>query len=244
MDIKEMIFNEFDFSKILKVESIKRNLMPAINNFHNSLTSKDGLLYMSDNFSARKIEVTCRVFAKSKEELEEKRILIAEKLYSDTPKFLRLRGIKHAYLAKVDGEVEFNPFKLRRAEIVIHFICYDPFGYGDEIRIKKILSEEVRFDYRGNIPTKPFVKVMIKQQTNNLTIRLKESEENIVISHPLNAYDVVTIDFENEVVFVNNSITMTAISYDSIFFNIKKGLNTLTVNPHSDFEVQFFERWL
>lgn len=84
----DMIFNDIDFTPYLKVENIRRDILPPRSIFSKKIPGRLGHRFIKVEMEPRTIEVDVRLIERNRKAVQEKVRQIAGMLHTTEPKFL------------------------------------------------------------------------------------------------------------------------------------------------------------
>lgn len=152
-----MIFDGYDFSHLLKVEEIRRPLMPPVSNDTVSVNG-DGVRTASVKLEAGEIEVEVRIIERSKADYEKARREIGGRLFGRTPRKLVLHDAPDIYnMAYVKDSTDVDKL-LNTGGVTLRFHCDDPVSYGME-QSRVCEGGTVWCNVGGNYKTAPVIVV-------------------------------------------------------------------------------------
>ena len=235
-----MIFNNIDFTEYFIVENISRSVLPPISTRTAKISGKVGNRFIKNELGSLNIDVSIRVIAKDRKDLQEKTRDLATKLHTDELKKLYLDDEpERYYLAILTGNTDVKKIGMTGATI-LSFYCPDPLCY-DETKIENITSSDILNS--GTYETTGTITVEITEATDHIEATLVETGEYVRVDHDFIVGDTVTIDLENEMVYKNGFSIMQACHLESDFFDIPTGEFLISVNT-GDATLEFAERWL
>ena len=160
-----MIFNDIDFSTIVKVEDIRKSLLPPLTNTLKKIPGKRGNKFIRNEMGAGLVEIDIRLITA---DIEAKVRELAGKLYTDEPKKLIYKD-KYNY-AILDGDTKLERM-LYTGFATLNFICPDPVDYG-----QTITAGIGTLNNNGTSPATGTITVEITEPVSNLQVALNTGE--------------------------------------------------------------------
>ncbi|WP_437131271.1 distal tail protein Dit [Peptostreptococcus russellii] len=241
---EDLIFNDYNLSEILKIESVQRNLLPTFSTYSQKVAGIDGELFQSSKLEPLEIEVRARAFVENKNKLYQLRRFLAGKIYTRYPAKLEFKGNEDLYyMAIPKGDIKFINNR-KNAEFIITFIAFDPIANGKTVTVKNS-GNKIRLNYEGTYETSGILKLILEEKTNQIIVRDNNTFEHVkLINLKAQEGTKITIDYTQKRVTVNSNFAMTNVDYSSVFTNIKQGPNELLLPNNCSAELTFMERWL
>lgn len=255
----QLIYNGFDLSKYIFVDSITKYVSPKLK-FQQANTSI-GSYVQGYGFEPFVIRVNASILANKPHEIAQARRIIAQALMSFTPEKLLLpddTGIY--YKALYIGGSEVGAFT-QAPDITLEFLVPDPIAYGghheERVQTHKDGTTEDIMLVGGTYPTKPKITIACDPSFYPMEIANKTTGKKISFVEDFKGNQVVTIDCELERVSVstvapnpNGGEMLKANTHDiplfleSDFFDIKDN-DILYHSPTiSAYTIEWDERFL
>lgn len=255
----QLIYNGFDLSKYIFVDSITKYVSPKLK-FQQANTSI-GSYVQGYGYEPFVIRVNASILANKPHEIAQARRIIAQALMSFTPKKLLLpddTGIY--YKALYIGGSEVGAFT-QAPDITLEFLVPDPIAYGghheERVQTHKDGTTEDIMLVGGTYPTKPKITIACDPSFYPMEIANKTTGKKISFVEDFKDNQVVTIDCELERVSVstvapnpNGGEMLKANTHDiplfleSDFFDIKDN-DILYHSPSiSAYTIEWDERFL
>lgn len=230
----DFIFNSVDVSKYVVVEDIRRILVSTKNSFED-FGHKNGSMFLKKKLGSKIIEVDVRLIERVfKKKLNEIKDILLDALIVDSPKKLELRDYPDRYeLCLLDGDIDFNKF-LDTGFITLKFINPDGIFYSK--------TESKTLENKGNLPT-PFI-IKGTFSTSLVTVVDKNTLKKLTIDGTSKIGHSIVINMEDETVTINGTLSMDRVSFDSDFFYLNKGLNTIEVKGIATPSYSHRARWM
>lgn len=240
---RDLFFNDYDFSSIVKVERIERKLLPTITSTTKNILGRNGNLFLGNRLEPLVFKVTCRIFKNKNQTLEDIRLVLAEKLYTKSPKLLYLRNEKYPYLAIVDGTQDYDQKRNLTAQIVINFVAYDPISYGEN-KIITANNSKFEFVYSASAVSSGVFELVVDKELSEIVITDNVNYSKLKLIHKFKQGNKVKIDCINKEITVNNNKMMHILDFDSDFFEIQKGSNIYLLSDGVSGKLTYTERWI
>lgn len=255
----QLIYNGFDLSKYIFVDSITKYVSPKLK-FQQANISI-GSYVQGYGFEPFVIRVNASILANKPHEIAQARRIIAQALMSFTPEKLLLpddTGIY--YKALYIGGSEVGAFT-QAPDITLEFFVPDPIAYGghheERVQTHKDGTTEDVMLVGGTYPTKPKITIACEPNFYPMEIANKTTGKKICFVEDFKSNQVVTIDCELERVSVstvapnpNGGEMLKANTHDiplfleSDFFDIKDN-DILYHSPSIDaYTIEWDERFL
>lgn len=255
----QLIYNGFDLSKYIFVDSITKYVSPKLK-FQQANTSI-GSYVQGYGYEPCVIRVNASVLAYKPHEIAQARRIIAQALMSHTPKKLLLPDDTGLYYkALYIGGSEVGAFT-QAPDITLEFLVPDPIAYGghheERVQTHKDGTTEDIMLVGGTYPTKPKITIACEPNYCPMEIANKTTGKKICFVEDFKSNQVVTIDCELERVSVstvtpnpNGGDVLKANTRDiplfleSDFFDIKDN-DILYHSPSIDaYTIEWDERFL
>ena len=194
-----------------------------------------------NKLAAKTIQVEVFIKADSETDLRLKVREIAAWLYTQEVKPLTYDfESDKTYYAILQGDTDLQEV-LKYGRGTINFLCPDPFAYGDVI--DSALGASVT--YLGTAPTYPTYTVTFSASASNWQLT-QGSGQYIKVVDNFIAGDVLVINTQTGKITVNGQLSLNILDFNSVFFPLEKGVNTLTVTPSSvsTTNINYTEKWL
>ncbi|MDY4128702.1 distal tail protein Dit [Peptostreptococcus porci] len=240
---RDLFFNDYDFSNIVKVEKVERKLLPSIASTSKNILGKNGNLFLGNRLEPLVFKVTCRIFKNKNQTLEDIRLILAEKLYTKSPKLLYLRNEKYPYLAIVDGTQDYEPKRSSTAEILINFVAHDPYSYGEN-KIITANNNKFEFNYSASAESKGIFELVVDRDVSEIVITDNVYFSRLKLIHKFKQGNKVKVDCIKKEITVNNNKMMHILDFDSDFFEIQKGTNKYLLSEGVSGKLTYTERWI
>lgn len=227
--MEDMIFNDITFDSLLKVENIRRSMMPP-----REVKKVKRPTYIGDRLSrvempGTTIEVDVRMYTDNIRSTRDRVRQVAALLNTTAPVKLILRDQPLLYnMAILSGETEMDRL-LTSEETTLSFYCADPFAYP---LINKTISIGATTTVINNgAEAMPGIfTITADKSTTFLRLNHYELGEYIYVKHNFVSGDIIVIDLEKESVYKNGLSIMEDVYLESDFFRLPKGESTLNLN--------------
>lgn len=238
----DMIFNDIDFTPYLKVENIRRDILPPRSIFSKKIPGRIGHGFIKVEMEPRTIEVDVRLIEKNRKAVQEKVRQIAGMLHTTEPKKLILRDEPTRYnIAILSESTDIEKF-VNTGFTTLRFLCLDPLFYSIEKNIIQ-LGQSTTIYNNGTYPSKGIIKIEITEETDHLEVTLLNTGEFLYIDDNFDVGDIVVIDLEKEYVTKNGYSAMPNLYLESDFFELPVGDFEITISNGNGI-LEFRERWL
>lgn len=216
----------------LKLSQVERGVLPPIKN--NTQTLKFGEFFYTSGLEPRVFEVTCFLDSPNLFAFQEALREIGGWLYSTTPQKLIFDEEDDVYyMAILDGDSSVTQ-ELVHGEIVLKFICYDPYAYSDVVT--KVEDKE-QFGYIGTADTYPTI---LLTGVNNPFISFNNAPP-LLINYSCEKTPIL-IDCKKGYISSGGKNILPYLHLGSNFPKIIPGINTVTSNAH--FLITYNERYV
>ena len=242
---RDLIFNGYNFSRILYVEEVRQ---PFASPIQNTLirTGSTGARQVARLTDSKVIEVDIRLIEKDRNKVEKVKEEIKKRMVTDKPKKLILRGVKHFNMAILDGMMDFSKFHYT-GFTTLTFLNPRGISYGDYKKMTVKDGDQVF--YEGTLPVKPVIKAKSNSGANQVIFNLEESDSVLRALTDGGAREVVFGEYSEELnhlekLTIDGNLAMTKWPYTSEFFTLKHGINTIRLNGTNQAELMFWECYL
>lgn len=238
----DMIFNDIDFTPYLKVESIRRDILPPRSIFSKKIPGRLGHRFIKVEMEPRTIEVDVRLIERNRKAVQEKVRQIAGMLHTTEPKKLILRDEPTRYnIAILSESTDIEKF-VNTGFATLRFLCLDPLSYSIEKNIIQ-LGQSTTIYNKGTFNTTGTINININNNTNYLEVLLVETGEKIYIEDNLTTGDKILINLQDEYVKKNDALIMDKLHIISDFFELPVGKFTIKLSSGTG-TLEFREVWL
>lgn len=201
----QLIYNGFDLSKYIFVDSITKYVSPKLK-FQQANISV-GSYVQGYGYEPFVIRVNASILANKPHEIAQARRIIAQALMSHTPKKLLLPDDTGLYYkALYIGGSEVGAFT-QAPDITLEFLVPDPIAYGghheERVQTHKDGTTEDVMLVGGTYPTKPKITIACEPNYCPMEIANKTTGKKICFVEDFKSNQVVTIDCELERVSVS-----------------------------------------
>lgn len=237
----DMVFNNIDFDTHVKVEQIRRDLLPPRTVISTKIPNTIGSKFARLEQGVRAIEIDIRLIENDRQAVQEKVRVLAGLLHTDEPKKLILRDDTRYNLAILSDTTPLEKL-LFTGFTTLTFLCLDPLAYSsNEKTIALGASTEITND--GTYEVGGVVTVNVSSSISYLELLSFEKGEKVYIEDSFIAGDLVIIDLTNEFVKKNDVLIMDKVHIISDFFKLPVGTSTLKLSSGTGTLV-FREAWL
>lgn len=230
-------FNFKNLSNLVVVESIHRYIIPMTEYRDVGISGKPGRMLMRNQLGSRQIRLGIRFIEDTYEQVQERVYELAPLLYSDKPQMLRLRDTDLYNIALLTESTEISKMiETGYGELV--FTCFDPFSYGETKDFTLGASTFINnlgFEAVG-------VFLLTTSSVNQIKISLN-NQRHIILYGPFANGGQLSINTEQEMVYLNGNLINSWIGYESDFFNIPSGESTIQLVGATG-RLEIVERWL
>lgn len=233
-----MIFNEINLSNLLIVEEIRRPFtLPS--DFVALETVKGYQRFYKRKPISYSIEVEIRVIDDTFKSVQETEEYLRSILYTDRPAKLELRDQPGRYnWAVCQSELfEINEYT---GFAELEFRCFDPYTYSKNKQSKQV-SQTNHIENKGRFETYPVFNLR-PNSTGNILIKSQATQEQLKITGRYAPNNRLIIDCSNESVRLDNNNALELLSFESDFFSLKKGWNTIELTGATG-TIEWRERW-
>lgn len=236
-----MIYDGFDFSPYLLVESIERPFLPKVDVSTDNVDGMNGSVLRSVRLDEGEVKVKVRMIRPYEEEyglaggFEKLRRELSGRLFRETPCKLVLEDAPDVYyMAMLSKDTMINDLVFTRTA-TLYFVCPDPVTFGME-HTRRSDGGLIHCNVGGNWKTAPVIEVSYEYSDAIVYVDGKPLRALGSISgeHPL------TFDCVNHVTKKGEAPVMLSIFDD--YPDWKPGNHT--VECEHPFEVRWVERWL
>lgn len=201
----QLIYNGFDLSKYIFVDSITKYVSPKLK-FQQANISI-GSYVQGYGYESFVIRVNASILAYKPHEIAQARRIIAQALMSHTPKKLLLPDDTGLYYkALYIGGSEVGAFT-QAPDIILEFLVPDPIAYGghheERVQTHKDGTTEDVMLVGGTYPTKPKITIACEPNFYPMEIANKTTGKKISFVEDFKSNQIVTIDCELERVSVS-----------------------------------------
>ena len=238
----DMVFNNIDFTSLIKVEQIRRSVLPPqiINSY--KIPGKIGNKFSKVDMGTALIEVDIRLIEKTRMNVQDKARELAGLLHATEPKELHLRDEPTRYnLAILSDSTNLEKF-LFTGFTTLNFLCVDPLAYSKEKNMIE-LGPSTTILNSGTYEASGIITVYINSSVSYLEALLLESGEKVYIGENFVAGEIVIIDLENELVKKNDNLIMNKVHVISDFFKLPVGEFTINLSSGTGI-LEFRKAWL
>lgn len=238
----DMMFNDIDFTPYLKVENIRRDILPPRSIFSKKIPGRLGHRFIKVEMEPRTIEVDVRLIERNRKAVQEKVRQIAGMLHTTEPKKLILRDEPTRYnIAILSESTDIEKF-VNTGFATLRFLCLDPLSYSIEKNIIQ-LGQSTTIYNKGTFETTGTINININNNTNYLEVLLVETGEKIYIEDNLTTGDKILINLQDEYVKKNDVLIMDKLHIISDFFELPVGKFTIKLSSGTG-TLEFREVWL
>jgi predicted phage tail component-like protein len=216
----------------LKVLKVTRSVLPPSSNKLMEIDGKSGALFISKKHGVKKIEVEVAILG----DYVSKKRDIADWLDADKPEALILSDEPDKTdFALIDGDTDMDEI-LDNGFGTITFICPDPYSVGADRTVNA-----GTINYGGTAETFPVVTATATASASQFSIT--NGDDNVTVNAPVVAGDVLMIDMSKGKVTKNGTLIMSTVTFESEFWSLKKGTNTVTSSAGFTTVLDFKERF-
>lgn len=236
---RDLIFNNYNFSRIVDVLSIKRALLSITND---TIAGRDRLFVRGQRLNPQSIEIDVLLRGDNRKEIEKIRKELVKHLYTKEPGKLYTRDSDLYDIAIFDGEADIAK-KLFSAKATLRFRTLYGFRFGQTKRLT-VKSGDIIVP-NGAVDTRGVFSCDIRKSTGSVKVTNARTGDFVKIDYPFEAGGRLIIDGENELVTVNGYNAMKYVAYESDFFDLVAGeQNRITIEGAAEMDAHYTERWL
>ncbi len=231
----------------VRVASVSNTLLPVVNPVTVQKPGGLGHVILRQNLSLRSIAVELKLIADSRQSQLAAQRKLAAALVKETEAFTKTAVLQIAdspvtYNATIQGSSAIVNMR-KTGEVILNFVCYDPFGYGQEQTVVLVDGVVKEIENEGGYPATGVITVNITGEVNEIVAELMDTGKKIIIEHDFIADDVVEILLDVEEVKKNGLDITVDCDIQSSFFDLPVGEFDLKVTG-GDGELKYTERWL
>ena len=221
------------------------------------LPGMHGVVELSDpTLTSREITVKFLFSAKTNEKFR-KRIDELKNLVYRPQKPLRFTDEDYFYRATLT-ELEVPEEEKNILVCNLHFLCSDPFKYGEEERsviktadgsdstiVTLFAGQADGFEYNpSTVEAQPIFEVEFKDNTDEFTIEHKESKRHLTVVYDFEEGDKLTLDATNRRVQINGETRMQTLALSSEWFNLVSRGNAFDITDGANVTLRYRARLL
>lgn len=234
-----MIYNGFDFSPWFDTRLITRSLMPEYDVETEDLPGRPGERFMRAKLKPLAITVRAKWRARPADDMAALRRTMVARLMclKEAPLVLddeRHLGMHYMAVLTSPGELD-NLWHTGSADL--EFTAYDPIAYG--AKKTGAVGYNTTLMVGGSYETKPIIRCKPGGSVSYLKITDMGSGKFVQVTASLSSSVEVVFDMENEQTTVNG--TNHAVDYDSDYFSLQPGSNSLRLSSGSG-TIEYTER--
>lgn len=238
---RDLIFDGYNFSSILYVEKIRRPLMQPTENSYLTIGNKG--IHRKSRRVPYTLEVDIRLIESTRDDVTEKKRLLASKLYKTKPCKLELRDDSRFELATIDGQIDFERL-MRTGFATLTFLIYGA-SYG----LYKIQAVTNSITVTGTDETYPVIKITPTATQPLISVQNTTTGEKITLQKSINAGQVVQIgsivDYSHrQSVTVAGVSAMKDVSLISDFPKLVPGINNIIITGATTATFEYWERFI
>lgn len=231
----------------VRVVNVSNDLLPTISSVTVQKPGGQGHVLLRQNISIRQITVRLKLVADSRANQLVVQRKLAAALVKETEAFTKTAVLQIAdspvtYNATIQGSSAIVNMR-KTGEVILNFVCYDPFGYGQEQTVVLVDGVVKEIENEGGYPATGVITVNITGEVNEIVAELMDTGKKIIIEHDFIADDVVEILLDVEEVKKNGLDITVDCDIQSSFFDLPVGEFDLKVTG-GDGELKYTERWL
>lgn len=240
----DFVYNDFNFSRYLYVENIRRSFLPKLENTFTKV-GKYGYKHRKLRTGARRIEVDVRIIRATRWNVGELRSFIAGKLFTTEPKMLKLRDTDMFDIAILDGEIDFERW-FHTGFVTLTFV--NPTGLTYR-KYNVIETNDLVFN-SGSHSIQPIIKISPTVSTNKLVIRnlttkqYLELNRDIVVGSNIQFGELNNQLEYKEIVKYNDLNAMGQLAVDSDFFYLEPDMNQIEIVGADKATFEFWECYI
>lgn len=239
-----MIFNGVDFKEFLKVEEVRRSILPPMVVDSHEVPGMHGSKPKRVTLGDGMIEVDIRLIKGSRSEVQAKVRELAYRLYTEEPARLYLPDEPDKYnMATLSGDTNLEKW-LYTGGATLVFVCNDPIAYGESK--EHSISDSTTLLVGGTYKTKPKVTYIFTESCNYVELRNLTSGKYVRVNHEFVSGDILILDFNDKWKARKNGVVIAEdVAIESDFFSLGVGENELTSKPAGlNPTIEYAERWL
>lgn len=202
------------------------------------LPGRDGSIAVG-SFSKKDVVITCEIAITGENEEEILNTIEQSKLWLNKSGFLGFWDMPgRKYRGElISSDLVENNKSWDRFNIV--FRC-NPIKFGEYKEITG--TDQTTITNNGTYKATGDIEITIEEETEEITVKLEETGERIIINHNFIQGDVVVIDLGEEKATKNGYNIMEDCYIDSDFFYLPPG--NFTIKTGGEYLLKFTERWL
>lgn len=230
----KMIYDGVDISRYVVIEDIKRPLINISTNY-GEIPGIDGLIFKRKKNNEKVIEIRIRLIEDMfNKNLNATKDLLNTYLVKDKPSKLELSDYPDRYeMAILDGNINFEKF-LKTGMAILTFKNPSGIFYSKELSTNTYNkgNKDCPLIIEANISGER-VKIIHKESLKQITINTKDFVGKNI-----------KIDTELEEITIENKLNMKSLYFDSDFFYLIPGANSLIITGLSSIKYKNRARWL
>ncbi len=239
------VINRTNFD--VRIISVSNTLLPIIDSLTQQKPSGQGHFLLQQSISFRLVSVELKLIADSKQAQLAAQRKLAAALAKETAYFTQTAALQIAdspvtYKASIQGSSAVVDMH-KTGELSLDFVCYDPFGYGNEETVLFTDGVVQAAENEGGYPATGSILVEVEGEIDTIIAELVDTGEKVIIHHDFVASDVVEILLDLEEVKKNDIDITVDCDIQSSFFDLPVGDFSLKVTG-GDGELNYTERWL
>lgn len=235
----DLIFNDFNFSKLVYVENIRRPLVNINNYFKEGI---DRIFYQTSVLKPPVIEIDIHCVRDTRSDVEKVKQTLIKHLYTTYPSKLITRNSDKYDLAVLSGDIDWTKF-LNTATCTLTFQTIYPFQFG-LTHVLDVVNGGILVP-NGSYPTRGIFEINIQSNVNEIKITNEINSEFIKINDSFSIGKKIIIDCINEDVIYDNKNIISKLDLNSDFFDlIPNKQNKIKMEGVNKATFKYTERWL
>ena len=235
----DLIFNDYNFSEIVKVEHIRR---PLINVENHKIEGKDRVFCRGSRLVPDLIEIDVRIIESKRANIENVKRIMMKHLYTDEAKILKTRDSELYDIAKLDGKIDFDKF-LYTGFCTLKFMPMYAFRFG--MFVDTIVRGDEIIIPNGHVETPPVFEIVPSADVGSVKITSINLGEFVKVDYDIRKDSKLVIDCDREIVTYNGYNILKYVSFESDFFKlVPEKENRVKIEGASEARMIYTERWL
>lgn len=231
MDL-QFTFNGMRKSYISVLSDLRRPILPTIS-YTTSERTRAGEQVTGMKLDTIILDVPVVINHRGKS-LQELKFELSTWLYSEDEQKLVFSDKPSRYYMARFLSMEFEEYE-HFSKGVIQFLCPTPFQYATEMIVP--IPNQADIEVMGQIPVYWTLQCRIEAKTNQFEV-INQAEEKLILYHQFQENDVIQIDTQKRVIFLNRESRMSLLAFESKWFSLKPGMNTVYVTQPSTLSYQ------
>lgn len=223
-------FNDKELPDFVKLVSREIAVLPEIDVKSMELPRQLGSSFLYTNLGKKKEALEFTLIPSKVDSIDSASIKFAEWLRGDNfkPSKIIFGDKPDRYgLAQVNGSVSVSDLFIY-GKISVEFLYLDPVAY-KLVGIDVSGTTAFNVEYDGEIPQPFNATFIVVAASSKIELRSNKTTKKIILNGTFSANTRIQVDTSKKQVFVNGILNMKVISFDSEWFNLETGRNTLSV---------------